>query len=1115
MNRIKHTLIIIITLCLMLCLLTPFAIADEGGEPGDGYEEWQTESDEYTEDTVSIKIKLSGIDSVELRIADSETWESVSDGDTIHAIRANSIEVKGIEGCWLSAAYGETKEEAEDSPAANISESEGANTSTGVDNDGYLYIRAATSRSGVAGNAAVDTEDQDGNVTWNEVSNAQADAGTEKPTSTYKVGQKFYGKATAVSRVPRDGGSTITFRHDNGWIKNETKVKTITAVCISGHTRGLAYVGAVFNYVATIKKISGNRIKIQVVYYPRKNKPNTWYGSMAPKAQIMARTLWVSQYPHTGYVCLKKTEGTSTTDFLEESPNNYSLKGASYCLYTDSACTSVAKDTDGNAIVLTTNENGMTNTVEVELGGSSKTFWAKETAASAGYKLDPAVHSVTVTTENSYNDPAVISSSEPPSMGIPDFKVYKLDPSGRYGWNKLRGAEYRISYYDVTSKEEISSASPKRSWVFTTRKIEGESPKDGNHAGFDWKEDEAVEGSDGFYLESGKRIIPCGWFTIQEIKAPSGLALDDTVVYGRVYQPANGASAEVAIEGAGSSGNGSVEVTVQDAPQAVKLIIDKKDASTGQNTARETEEKHSSTRLARFASLAGAEYEVYYDDDDLSSPELVGKIVTDENGHGELETRTLGDERFIGDKLTVGDYLIREVKASPGFVVDSYILSKDTQKIRDDETIEVICGYDAEGNAVTKIIKGKYSDGCHAFRTRAESENTNVFSYTVSSFEEPVRTYIRKTDAATGDEIAGAALQIISDNDEDRGTVVEQWVSSKQEHLVWELPEGRYILREISAPYGYDIAEDIRFEIKAGVIINRLEMKNKPIVISTSASDAVTDTHHGVISEEEYVRDTVVISGLYGGRTYLVSGRLVDKDTGETLKDSEGNEVSCEKEFTATGDTARVEMLFKPDSSEYTGETASVGFEKLYRTNSADENEKKEIAKHEDLAAEAQTIHFGGILRTSAHWKKSGTQMLAAGKKVTLIDTVEYGNLSPEETYTIEGELYDKTDGRLTGITSETELTPEVADGTTEVVFRFDAREYEGHALVVFETLKLNGRVIDEHADPDDKDQTVQVKKGSGPDTADNSFLWMYTVLAGSCTISLVVMIIIRLKNQL
>lgn len=1106
MNTIKHTITIMLSLLMVIGLMTPGTAADKGDDSSDDYEEWQTESDNYSEDEVTVTIVLEGLETAEIRIADSEIWESVADGDSVKAVRSDSIEIKGKEGYWISAAYGETRSEAEESPAATMSETEGADTSVGVDNDGYVYIRAASSQNTASGNAAQGTEDQEGNVSWDKVSNAQAEAGAEKPTSVYVKGQQFYGMATAVSRVLRNGGSTITFRHDTGWIKNETKVKTITAVCISGRSRGLAYVGAVFNYVATIKEVSGNEYKIEVVYYPRKNKPNTWYnGVMASKAQIMARTLWVSQYVHTGYVRVQKSAGPSSTDFLGECPINYTLGGAKYYLYTDSSCTQRAKDTDGVDIVLTTDKSGATNIVEVELGGSSRTFWAKEVFASKGYKHDTTVQSVVVSTDNSESHPAVIRSSEPPSMGMPDFKVYKLDPSGRYGWNKLIGAEYEISYYDVTAKTDIGSAAPKRRWIFSTRKIEGDTPKDGYHAGIDWKTDNVLPGSDAFYLENEKRIIPCGWFTIREVKAPSGLALDDTVTYGKVFQPSNGASAEVVIEGVNNS---NIEVVVQDAPQAVKLIIDKKDASTGKNIARENVSDHSSTRLARFASLAGAEYEVYYDDNDLSAPELVGKIITDENGHGELETRTLGDKRFIGDKLALGSYMIREVKAPRGYVRDKFVLSKDTQKVRDDGTIEVKCMYDDNGRAVLKTIKGNYGSGSHMFRTRAETENTGVFNYSVSSPEEPIRTYIRKIDAATSKELPGASLQIISDNEEDRGTIVEQWVSTSQEHLVWALPEGRYILREISAPYGYDIAEDIRFEIKADVIINRIEMKNKPVTLSTSATDALSDTHHGFFSDEEYIRDIILITGLYKGREYTVSGKLVDKATGKAIKDCEGNDAISEKSFTASGDSMEVEMVFKPDTSSFTSETAAVVFEKLYRKT----NEEKlvEIAKHEDLNAETQTVYYGGIVKTSAKDKKSDTQTLTSKRKATVIDSVEFSGLSPEETYTVEGEIYDKTDEKLTDITSSMEMKPVTADGTTELAFRFDAREYQGHDLVVYETLKLNGRVISVHADPDNKSQTVHITNGKSPETGENNEILKWICAMAVAGIALTIMVMKR-----
>lgn len=1115
MKKAKLITMILLSVLFLINEVSMTAIAEEPSGTEE-YEEWQSESDGYTEERVDIFIEISGLDSVEIRIADSDSWETVTDGSKIQAIRANSIEIKGVEGCWLSAAYGETKSEAKESPAATVSENEGDNTSVGVDNDGYVYIRAAATQSEAAGGSASSSEDADGSVSWSEVSNAQADSGEAKSTSVYKKGQTFYGKATAISRVPRDGGSTITFRHDNGWIKNETKVKNITAVCISGHSRGLSYVGAVFNYVVTIKEVSGSRLKIQVVYYPRKNKPNTWYGSMAPKAQIMAKTLWVSQHEHTGYVQLTKKPGPSDTDYLKECPNNYSLDGAAYYLYTDSSCLSRARDTDGNDIVLTTDPSGTTNVAEVDLGGDSREFWAKEVSASRGYKTDPSTVSVTVTTSNTSDNPAVIRSDEPPAMGIPDFKVYKLDPTGRYGWNKLRNAEYRISYYDVTDRSEIDSAEPKRSWVFRTRKIEGRDAKDGYHAGFDWRSDETVEGSDEFYMEGDARIIPCGWFTIQEIKAPSGLALDTGIIFGHVYQPSNGVSAAVIIEESNEAEGGGLDVVSEDNPQSVKIIIDKRDASTGKSEARESSDSHSPTRHGRYASLAGAEYEVYYDDNDLKTPELVGKIITDENGHGELDRRTMGDERFIGDSLVLGSYLVKEVKASPGYATDRYCISNGRQQTVKDRETEIRCVYEAEGTDVSKILNGRYENGSYIFRSRAENTDTALFSYTIGSMEEPTRTYISKTDITTGKELPGAKLQIISLNEEDNGTVVEEWISADSEHLIWALPCGRYMLRETTAPYGYDTAEDVEFEIKENVLINRVSMENKPVVLATNSVSIAGGTHHGFASENEIIRDTVVISGLYAGRTYKVTGKLVDKATGSTLKDQDGKDTYAEKIFTAAGDRAVAELEFNLDSSAFTHENYAVGFEKLYRITGSeaggpdDEQDVKEaeIAKHEDLNNASQTICYGGIARTRALDSRSKSRNIVSKRTAVIKDLVDYKGLSAEEEYTLEAELYDKTEGRMTGIKASLNFTPEASDGTAEVVFRFDSRGLEDHRLVVFETLRLNGRFISEHRDPESDEQTVLIRSRSIPDTGKGGILLAWITLTTLAAMFLLIMIL-------
>ena len=60
-----------------------------------------------------------------------------------------------------------------------------------------------------------------------------------------------------------------------------------------------------------------------------------------------------------------------------------------------------------------------------------------------------------------------------------------------------------------------------------------------------------------------------------------------------------------------------------------------------------------------------------------------------------------------------------------------------------------------------------------------------------------------------GSELAGAEMQLVDEN----GEVIDEWVSNGTNHVVTELPVGKYVLKEIAAPDGYVIATDISFEV--------------------------------------------------------------------------------------------------------------------------------------------------------------------------------------------------------------------------------------------------------------------------------------------------------------
>lgn len=782
----------------------------------------------------------------------------------------------------------------------------------------------------------------------------------------------------------------------------------------------------------------------------------------------------------TGYVQILKKSAETDVNFLTEAPNNYTLEGAVYGLYTDPACTQPALTPEANPAKLTTNADGSTNKLEIAAGS----YYVKEDSASKGFTFDTPLTTrigrIDVTTAHTKAAPFVVNSVEEPTYNDPNFKIYKYDPTGVKGWDRLINAEYTISYYDITVPYGDEDAnqdpaavdypeSPTRSWTFKTRKMESDRPA---HimAGFDWAQDTPVEGSDEFYMEDGKRVLPVGYYTIKETKSPVGAALSEEVNYGKVYQKTNGADATNFVNGKDASSDDiSILIDVADEPQAVEMKINKVDAETGEATAQGSDREFSK------GSLEGAEYEVWFDNDEMAKPELIGLITTDENGVGTLKKKNRGREEGLDRNLEVGNYTIKEVKASPGYVVDSLYLDGEETKEVEDYDIEVAVTYTVGDNTENEVVRGRFENGEYKFRARSLDDDASVFLHALQSKETAHHTVFHKTDITTGGELPGATLQVINSD----GELVEEWVSTTEPHDIVALPDGTYTLREITAPYGYDVAEDVEFEVKANEIMSQVEMKNKPVTVETTATDTETDTHQGVIGENVTVKDVVKMTGLYEGRGYKVSGRMIDKATGETLKDKDGNDATAETEFTATGDTMEVELTFTIDSSEFTKDTSAVAFEKLYRTTKVHEVDADvvpiELQKHEDPEDDDQTIHYGGVAGTVATDDKQIGHNVLGTKDCVVVDTVEYKNLSTKETYTLEGELFDKTTGATTGVKVTKEFTPEKPDGKVQVVFKFDASNLKHHELVAFESLFLKGKLIDEHKDPNDPKQTVNV----------------------------------------
>ena len=224
------------------------------------------------------------------------------------------------------------------------------------------------------------------------------------------------------------------------------------------------------------------------------------------------------------------------------------------------------------------------------------------------------------------------------------------------------------------------------------------------------------------------------------------------------------------------------------------------------------------------------------------------------------------------------------------------------------------------------------------------------------------------------------------------------------------------------------------------------------------------------------IKDTVSYKGLIAGEKYTVSGKLMNKATNEPLKDKDGKEITSSVTFTAEASNGTVDVFFVLDASLLRGQSIVV-FESL-------QDKDIEIAVHADINDVDQTVTVNSPeIKTTAKNAADGKKEFWAYSKVELVDTVSYKGLIAGNKYTVIGKLMDKATGEpVLGrnnkeITATAEFEAKSSDGTVDVSFVFDASILGGKTLVVFETLTRNGTTVATHADINDVDQTVTIKR--------------------------------------
>ncbi len=293
---------------------------------------------------------------------------------------------------------------------------------------------------------------------------------------------------------------------------------------------------------------------------------------------------------------------------------------------------------------------------------------------------------------------------------------------------------------------------------------------------------------------------------------------------------------------------------------------------------------------------------------------------------------------------------------------------------------------------------------------------------------------------------------------------------------VGALPYDTYTLEELKCA-----ANEGKYLYKGSISITRDSytvnlgnIENADIRIGTSAKDETTGTHYAKADSDTTIIDTVDYIGLRKGESFRMVGTLMNRTTGDQVTGEDGNPVMVTKEFTPKDSNGTVEMEFFFDASALRGMDVVV-FEELYKGG-------EKLAEHKDINDASQTIHFPDVA-TQAVDRETDSNLSKADEEIVIVDTVSYENLRVGRKYTVTGILMDKEtkkaalDQKGNKIEAQTEFTAETANGTVEVIFRFNGRGMGGRTLVAFETLERDHREYAVHKDIGDEAQTIYIPK--------------------------------------
>ena len=258
-------------------------------------------------------------------------------------------------------------------------------------------------------------------------------------------------------------------------------------------------------------------------------------------------------------------------------------------------------------------------------------------------------------------------------------------------------------------------------------------------------------------------------------------------------------------------------------------------------------------------------------------------------------------------------------------------------------------------------------------------------------------------------------------------------------------------------------------------------------VLTDEGGNKQIDTTGKADSELVTLVDTVKYRNLEAGKTYHLTGKLVD-GSGKPIGVS-----STSKAFTVPGEAGTLQsgeakMTFQVTVGQIRQNAKLVAFEYLHPGQPNTPGDGTVITKHEDPNDENQTVNEGPRAATTAQ-SSTGTKVFDAKTPAKVLDHVTWSKL-PAGNYVLVGTLMDKgTKQPVPNVNAEiVKFTVSSGElkGFQEMTFTVPAEQVKSNAqFVAFEKIYRqgdvdeNGNVKDgkkpvvEHSDLNDKAQTV------------------------------------------